>query len=258
MSTSPVRCNMLWIGRTLGAVERACMRSVLRQGHPITLYCYDLPQGVPKGVEVAEAAAIIPADHIIRHKSGSVSLFSNRFRYELQRLGRGTWLDCDAYLLAPIDGTSPYLMGEQQPGFLGTAILRLPPDSPILDPLLKLFDEVLVPPWISLRARAAARWRRARTGRTGLSEMPWGAAGPIAVTALASRFRLDRLALPPEVLYPVPWQRAGWILDSAIALQDVIAPGTVAIHLWNECIKHYKDRPAPPGSFLARLQEEGA
>src|SRR5690349_7920416 len=36
-------CVTLWIGESLGAVERACLRSVLRQGHSLALYCYDRP-----------------------------------------------------------------------------------------------------------------------------------------------------------------------------------------------------------------------
>jgi hypothetical protein len=251
---------MLWIGPSLGAVERACMRSVLRHGHPLRLYCYEPPEGVPEGVELADAAEIVPAKRIIRHKkSGSVALFANLFRYELQRLGRGIWLDCDTYLLAPLDGQSPYLMGaEDARGGIGIGVLRLPPDSPILAPLIDLYDETKVPPWIPLRARAAAWWRRIRTGRTGLSMMPWGVAGPKAVTVMVRRYRLNRHTLPPEVFYPVRWQEAEWICDPAIALEDLITPNTVAIHLWNEQIKHFKGLPARPGSFLARLQQEGA
>ena len=31
-------------------IERACLRSVLRQGHRLSLYCYEKPAGVPTGV----------------------------------------------------------------------------------------------------------------------------------------------------------------------------------------------------------------
>ena len=257
-AADPIRCNMLWIGPSLGPVERACMHSVMRHGHPLTLYCYDRPEGVPSGVELADAAEVLPADQIIRHKSGSVALFSNRFRYELQRLGLGTWLDCDAYLLAPLDGQSPYLMGEEEPGRIAVGILRLPSDSPILTSLIELFDEARVPPWLPLRSRIAARWRLARTGRAGLSAMPWGSAGPHAVTALARKYGLDRFALAPEIFYPVNWRQAAWLRDPRIGLEDVVAPRSISIHLWNECIKSFKNDPAPAGSFLARLQQEGA
>src|SRR4051812_12851319 len=102
-------CVSLWIGPRLGAVERACLRSMLRVGHPVTLYCYQEPAGVPEGVQLADAREVLAEELIIRHHSGSVSLFSNRFRYELQRRAAGTWVDLDHYCLAPIPGTDPYL-----------------------------------------------------------------------------------------------------------------------------------------------------
>ena len=250
--------NSLWIGKRLGLVERACLRSFIANGHRFRLWCYDAPDGVPAGVELRDAATILPEDSIIRHKGGSVSLFSNRFRYELQRLGLGIWADCDLYLLRPLPELPNHLFAWAAPGHICTAMLRLPASSPLIEPLLDIFSETSVPPWLPLRSRIAARWRLARTGRSGLCEMPWGSAGPLALTYLARRFGLDRFALPVESFYPVHWDRAAWIRDPSLRLEDVVAAGTVAVHLWNELIKGFKDLPAPEGSFLARLHREGA
>src|SRR4051812_36919063 len=96
-------CNMFWMGPRFGPVERACARSVLRQGHRLRLWCYRPVDGMPDGIERANAAEILPERSVITHATGSVSLFSNWFRYKLQRLGLGTWLDCDVYLLRPIE-----------------------------------------------------------------------------------------------------------------------------------------------------------
>jgi len=250
-------CATLWIGDRLGPVERACLRSVMRQGHRLTLYCYRVPEGVPEGAELRDAAEVVPEARIVRHRSGSVSLFSNLFRYELQRRALGTWVDCDVYLLKPLDTGAPYLFGEEAPGVLNTGVLRLPPDSPMLAPLIQLFEEKSVPRWIPLRSRIAARTRLTLTGRSGLAHMPWGVAGPKAVTAIACQHGFMHHALPPEVLHPVRWQDAGWIRDPAIALEDMITPRSVSVHLWNERIKAFKNEPAPAGSFLARLKREG-
>lgn len=38
----------------------------------------------------------------------------------------------------------------------------------------------------------------------------------------------------------------------------MIGPDTLSIHLYNELIKGFNETPAPPGSFLAQLQREGA
>lgn len=253
----PPRCVTLWIGPRLGPVERACLKSVLNQGHPLALYCYAEPAGVPDGVELRDASAIIPEHGIIRHRTGSHALFSNWFRYELQRRQAGTWVDCDLYLLAPLDGASACLFGEEGPGQINTGVLRLPPDSPLLPPLIALFEERSVPPWLPLRSQMAAQLRLWRRGRSGLASMPWGSAGPKAFSYLARRHGMSRFALPPDTFYPAPWQDALWITDPGRTLDDVVTPRTVAVHLWNERIKQVKDLPAPPGSFLARLQEEG-
>lgn len=256
--TVAARLNSLWIGPSLGAVERACLRSALAQGHEVTLWCYERPEGVPEGIEFGEAADILPAGRIVRHENGSPALFANLFRYELQRRGLGTWIDCDVYLLAPIEAARPYLFAWEGRDVINNAVLRLPADSPMLAPLIALFDERRVPSWLPWRHRLAA-WRRLRrTGRTGLSHMPWGSAGPKALTALARRHRRDRWALPPRSFYPVPWQRAGWIREPSIGLDEMIGADTVGVHLWHEVIRPWKDEPARPGSFLARLQAEGA
>ena len=165
------QCVSLWIGDSLGPVERACLRSVMRQGHPLALYCYERPAGLPDGIEVRDAEAVIPRERIIRHKSGSPALFANRFRYELQRRCAGIWVDCDIYLLAPLPIDEVYLMGEESPGTINNGVLRLPSDSPLLPPLLALFEEKEVPWWLPWRARMAAHARLRWTGRTNLGAM---------------------------------------------------------------------------------------
>lgn len=254
----PARCVTLWIGPSLGAVERACLRSIMRQGHSISLYAYEQPAGVPDGVEVRDASEILPKRLIVRHHTGSVALFSNRFRYELMRRGCGVWVDTDVYLLAPLPGDRLYLFGRCADGVINSCLLRLPPDSPLLPELLAPFDEREVPAWLPPRARAAAWWRLGTTGRTQIAKMPWGSLGPNAVTAAVRRHGLHDLALPTEVLCSVHWKDARWIHSPFIHVEHVTTPRTRAIHLYNEIIKGFKDQPAPAGSFLARLQDEGA
>jgi hypothetical protein len=213
---------------------------------------------VPAGVELADAAHILPREALDRYRGGGASKFSNRFRYELQRRGRGIWIDCDIYLLAPLPSAPPHLFGWQSDELINIAVLRLPQDSPLLPPLLAGLEDEEVPPWLSRSARLAAHWRKWRTGRPGLAAMPRATTGPHAMTWLARANGLDREALPRETFYPIPWQEADWIRDPAARLEDRIGEGTLALHLWNEQIVGFKDSPAPPGSFLARLQEEGA
>jgi hypothetical protein len=251
-----LQCVTLWIGERLGAVERACLRSVLRQGHRVGLYCYRPPMGIPAGIEAREAAEILPESNVFRTRGGSVAAFSDWFRYELQRSGAGTWLDTDMYLLRPLDVAKPYLFGEEANGILNNAVLRLPQDSPMLDGLLSPFTG-RTPDWLAPRAKFLSRVRERVLGSASVSSMPWGTTGPAALSAVAKSAGLAGAAEPQDVFYPVTWQRANWILDPKTRLEDVVTDRTVGLHLWNEIIKMLKSAPGPPGSFLERLQREG-
>jgi hypothetical protein len=251
-------CVTLWIGASLGPVERACLRSVLRQGHRHSLYCYDRPHGVPDGIEVRDASEILPESEVFFHRNGSVAIFADWFRYELQRRNLGTWVDTDVYLLRPLDGERPYLFGLEEPNLINNAVLRIPPDCPLLAELLKLFEARTLPGWLPWRANMAARAGALMSGgKVDFARLPFGTTGPDALTAIAERLGLASEALPSEVFNPVAWWDAGWIRDPTITLDAVTTGRTVALHLWNECIKDFKDAPAPEGSFLARLQHEG-
>lgn len=231
---------------------------MLRAGHAVALYCYRPVDGVPEGIDVRDAAAILTEDKVLRYRSGSVSLFANWFRYALLRQGLGTWVDMDLYLLAPIPARSPYLFGWQEDGVINTSVMRIPADCPMLADLLAIFDQREVPFWLSRSRRLAARLRRRLTGRTGLEHMPWGTAGPYALTAIAAKHGRTGAALPAAAFYPVHYRDAGWLRDPSRPLDSVIAPETIGIHLWNELIRTWKEEQAPAGSFLARLHDEGA
>ena len=251
-----LQCVTLWVGSRLGFVERACLRSVLRQGHDLALYCYGRVEGIPAGVEVRDAGKVLSESAVFRHRSGSYAFFADWFRYELMRRGAGTWVDTDVYLIAPLDADRAYLFGAQASGVFNNAVLRLPPDSALLADLLSPFTGK-TPPWLRGRDYLVARAREWIRGSADVARMPWGTTGPHALTALVKSHGLTGEAVPPDVLYPVPWTDAGWVRQRGLSLEDVTAPETVAVHLWNECIKAFKDLPAPAGSFLSRLQDEG-
>ena len=117
-------CITLWIGESLGPVERACLRSVARQGHKVALYCYGEPKGVPNEVEVRDASEILPEAAISAPWVARADLYSDWFRYELLKRGLGTWVDADVYVLRPLDMVKPYLFGVQDAPILNNAVLR--------------------------------------------------------------------------------------------------------------------------------------
>jgi len=248
----------LWIGPGLSFLERACLRSALSHGHKVALYSYAPPSGVPAGIELRDAAAILPESEIIRHRGGSPALFANRFRYELLHRALGLWIDCDLYFVAPLRDLGDHVMGDQGGGIINSAVLKLPSASPVLSGLRAIFTNEKVPPWLPWRARWEAGVRRVLTGRVDLARMPWGSAGPNALTWLATAHGVADRALPPAIFYPMPWTQADWIFDPARTLENVVAAETIAVHLWRERLRGRDFSAAPPGSFAARLRREGA
>ncbi len=249
-------CSALWIGPTLGALERTCLSSFVETGHPVDLYAYDDLRGVPSGVAVRDAAEVLPRSALLRHRrTGSWSLGSNRFRYALMRAGRGVWIDCDVLCLRPLPD-DPFLFGFENERRINGAVLRLPADAPVLRDLEAIFETPRwVPPWEPLgrRLRYAALHRLRR--RFGLADMPWGVAGPNALTHYLVRRGVAGHAQPPEAFYPVRLRDADALLSpDPTGVASRIGERTSCIHLWSQALRA-QQAPPPRGSFVAAVRD---
>lgn len=251
--------NMLWVEGGLGALERACMRSVLRQGHRLVLWHYQPLGRVPEGVELRDGSEVVARSRLFRHQpTGSWSLFSNLFRYELLRQGRGVWLDCDSYLVQPVRWNGGLLAGHDTDGMVASGVLAMPSESPMLGELIGYFSGKSIPPWLRLRWKLRFAIERALKGSFPIERMPWGYLGPNAVTAMVHKHGLLGGVLPAHVFHPWGWQEADIVFGPAQDVLQRIMPDTVSLHMYNQMIRARKHEPAPPGSFMQRLQEEGA
>ncbi|MDK9697036.1 MAG: hypothetical protein OEL76_11640 [Siculibacillus sp.] len=253
----PPICNTLWIGDRLGPVAAACLASFLRHGHRVRVHAYRPLADLPPGVEIVDAAEVLPETAIVRHRpSGSPALFSNRFRYELLRRGAGLWIDADLYCVRPIDFPEDHVFGLEEPGAINGAVLRLAPDDPVLERLAAIFTErAAIPPWIELpaRRRLVLRARRLLGLASDLGKLPWGVAGPRAVTwLLREAGRLDE-AHPVDVFYPLHWSQIDRLYAADGDIEAVVTPRTRTIHLWNNLLARRPLEEAETGSFLERL-----
>ena len=87
--------------------------------------------------------------------------------------------------------------------------------------------------------------------------LPWGAAGPKAITHYVNLMGLADKVQSRDVFYPVHFQDATWIIDPEKSFESMITPNTRAIHLWNFLLDQVKRHPPPAGSFIERLHREG-
>lgn len=245
-------CHAFWIGRRLGDLHAACLRSFGEAGQQLVLHVYDKPEDVPDNVVLANASHLIPRSQIYRHRSsGSFAPFSDRFRYAILRAGLGVYVDCDVYCVRPIEDGEYLFCWEG--GVLNNAVLKLPANSPLLGDLLAAVNNPrFVPPWVAARRRL--KWRlRSLVGLHHSSHLPVATFGPAALTYYVRARGLDHLALPSEVYYPVHYkQMAEAMLTPGRVLEDVVSPGTTAFHLHNRHLPHSLS-DVPAGSVLSQL-----
>ena len=251
--------NSLWIGDALSWIEVACLRSFVRHGHTVVLWTYGPVTGVPEGVTVRSAAAIMPLDRTFynrRYRSWGPA--ASVFRYRLMEHGAGLWLDCDVYLrrAITIDPAQP-LFGLQKPGLINNAVLYLPPESAILEVIQETIARGAFRPWWTDRV-TQMQWRvrnglsRALTGRP---DVPWGLLGPRLLTRTVMDLGLMDEALPPEAFYPFGPKEARGVFHADGALAGRIGPATRGVHLWNNAIKDVPLHSIASGSLADRIRQ---
>lgn len=246
-----MRLNALWVGGDLSYIEQLCLISAIDVGHQVTLWTYEHVGGVPAGVDVGDAPDVMPRTMCVWNKKGkSFGAGADIFRILLQKQNRGCYIDCDLLLLKPIPD-SEYILCEDGRQYVNNAILKLPPDCPIIDPIVELATaEVIVLPWWSWSRRVRQRLKGYVGLHKRIDELPWIALSGMAITYYLEVYGLRGKALSYEAYYPIPSKRVAEFFTPSAALHG-ITDQTIAVHLWNNKIPTaLKNAPPPPGSFI--------
>ena len=85
----------LWIGESLSIMEKLSINSFLKNGYEYHLYTYGEVKNIPEGAIIKDGNEVLPKSDIFRYKNGSVSAFSNLFRFMLLYKKGGWWVDTD-------------------------------------------------------------------------------------------------------------------------------------------------------------------
>lgn len=130
--------NSMWTGSLLSPMELLTMKSFLAHGHRFRLWIYgEEPAGLPDGIELREAGAILPASRIFKNERGwnpgSYAAFSDLFRYRLLLREGGWWVDMDVLCLQPFDFPEPYVFRPHHELKLAGNIMKCPPGSPLME-----------------------------------------------------------------------------------------------------------------------------
>ena len=221
-----------WYRGSLTAIERLCLKSFIDHGHDFTLYSYS-DVDVPSGVLLRDASSVIPEDQVFFYKNGpgagSVSAFSNLFRYKvLSELG-GWWADTDVICLSQNVPSEAVCFAYEDSKTINGALLKIPARHVLAKSLLK--EALLMG-----------------------NDFTWGQCGPALITRVVDTLDMHQFAVPAHLLYPVHYENA---LDLLLPdrTDDIRAStkGSVFVHLWNEVFRRsgvLKDAVPPIGSYL--------
>ena len=231
------RIAALWIGGDLSFLEQLCLKSFVDAGHHVTLYRYEPVGHVPEGVEMRDAAEILPMGNPLLHeRTGSPAVHADLFRYHLMaKCDRTIWADTDAYCVKPFRSNNGHFHGIENPKHrrINNGVLALPQDSATLAALLDFTSDIhSIPPWLPQEERARLEALREAGTPLHAGQMQWGTWGPRALTHFLHATGEARFSFPQEVLYPVPFKERVLMLRPGCDLSGFITDNTVSIHFY--------------------------
>ena len=220
-----------WYGAALSPYEWMCIRSFLDHGHAYHLYSYD-GLAVPAGCIVMDAAEILPREQVFVYRDGgSVSAFSNWFRYKLLHARGGWWVDTDMACISDTWPDAPRQVGYEDRGAreaVNGAVIRAEPGDPMMAEAFRI---------------AAARGQ----------DVAWGQIGPKLVTQLVATGTYDYKVWGEQAFYPIHYDAFPFLFRPEFATLDELRQlGAVGVHLWNENFRLFKisKTAAPPAQSL--------
>jgi hypothetical protein len=224
---------MFWHGAPLSRLERLAMASFVAHGHPVELYVYEEPAGVPAGVQIRDAAAILDRSLMFRHRrTGSFAPFADWFRYRVLFERGGIWVDADMVCLRPLDYPHAEIFAWQDERYINNAVLGLPAGHAMAAWLAECCERPnRILPYDDVVTRVRKLTRLLLYGNDR-ERTRWGEYGPKGLTAAVRHFGLADRALPGWHFYPVAME--DWAcLFRATEGRAFDFGESRAVHLWN-------------------------
>lgn len=250
--------HMFWHGPSLSRIERLCMASFVANGHSVHLHVYDEPSGVPTGVTLADAAAVLPRQRLFSHAaSGSFAIFADWFRYRLLHEHGGLWVDTDMVCLKPFDHGCDEVFAWQDERVINNAVLGLPRGHRLAAWMSECCERPnRMLPYDSPKTRRRKLLRMLRPGRRG-TLIKWGETGPEGLTQAARHLGYSAQALPFWHFYPIHYLNWRAVFDSSLRDNPQIIDASYGLHLWNEMARLHqgfdKNGRFSPDSLFERL-----
>tara|TARA_Y100001970_G_scaffold284650_1_gene402445 strand:+ start:2823 stop:3590 length:768 start_codon:yes stop_codon:yes gene_type:complete len=219
----------LWVGGELSKMEQLCAKSFVDNGHTYHLYTYGDVKNIPEGVIIKDGNEIVDKSEIFRYKNGSLSAFSNYFRFNLLHKKGGYWVDADVLCVKPFKFDKDIVFVSEPIGRLynstmpTSCIIKLPSNSEITSEAIKMQKE---------------HKKLILSGK-----LEWGS-GPATIKHIINKFNLQKYILPWQMICTCDYQAVISLVHpnsgvkrffpNVIEKYNKIKNETFCIHLWNE------------------------
>jgi hypothetical protein len=245
----------LWIGDTLGDLEKLSLLSFAHQGHPVTLFhTHPLQDPQLDGVTLRPARDVFDyKDSLLEEAAPAV--FADLFRLRMVRDTDLTWVDTDIICLKPFLATDGYLVGFESDTTVNNAVLRLPAHSEALNALLDVFSEPsFVPPWLNKNDAKEVKKLPSDQRLLGSAKQVPNTFGPLAITWALKETGEVSHALPFDRLNPVPWPMGDIYFNPHGGVEGWLTDKTMGVHMYASRVRAVHKRTPPyAGSFIANI-----
>ena len=219
----------LWVDGELSKMEQLCAKSFIDNNHEYHLYTYGDVKNIPEGVIVKNGNDIVPESDIFRYKNGSLSAFSNYFRFNLLHKKGGYWVDADVLCVKPFKFDQEIIFVSEPIGrnfqsqVPTSCIIKLPENTDI--------------------TREAIEMQKEHKKMIISGELEWGS-GPKTINHIINKFNLQKHVLNWQKVCTCDYQSVLSLIEpnsivrnyfpNIIDTYENIKDEMFCIHLWNE------------------------
>jgi hypothetical protein len=240
-----------WTG-PVSWMERLSVASAQAVGHEVTVYSHTPALLAHTGhlgcKAVAHAGDVLDDPSLERLRAEHPAHYTDHFRLAGLQQGLGTWVDLDLVFLKPIP-QDPYIYGWEALGSVNNAVLRLPEASAVLaDYRVFCRTRPFNVPWHPLGDRIRRRLKRV-SHALQRKRLVAPLLGPATLTHFLRQHRLEGLAKPEDVFYPVAYTDTKRMAEPGF-IESCLTSQTVAVHLWHSRFRKVFGTERPPCAWL--------
>ncbi len=233
--------HFFWHGSPLSLYEINCIQSFIRNGFDVHIWSFD-KINIPEGSKLCNAEKFFSKTEILQFtqagKKGSITSFSNAFRYRLLTEEEGWWFDIDCLCMmdekefCKLKKNRQIVAGWQDSFCVNNAVLCFP-DIQLAKKALALYEKI---------------------AQQKQNNFAWGDIGPKLITQLVIENNLIGDICSQSCFYPLHFSKATQAIDpKCYESVKSASKKSFVFHYWNEVFIRQsieKSISPPEGSFL--------